>query len=321
MARVRMAVCLALAPVAVVACTGGGGDDAAGACEGLEPVNTGTFDLAGRPGAIVHVPLDYDPDDATPLVLVFHGGTDRPEGAEKQTGFSTLADQEGFIAVYPIAEEPNPAVGRVWSLTPIRQPTELDEQQQAMPSWLTEGVVEGNPDITYVEELLDELDAMLCVDAGRVYATGHSMGGGFASTLGCTLDDRIAAIGPVSVWNVVGLGECEPARSVPVMGMFSVDDSGYEGGEWTPVVDLESYPDFGERWAGLNTCSSGPEPDGQSGDASSQQWSGCSAPVVMWTLADGGHTWPGSTELGASTDIDATTTLWQFFTEHQLPVP
>jgi poly(3-hydroxybutyrate) depolymerase len=39
----------------------------------------------------------------------------------------------------------------------------------------------------------------------------------------------------------------------------------------------------------------------------------------MWTLAKGGHTWPGGDELFASDDIDATVALWEFFDEQRLP--
>lgn len=288
-----------------------------GVCEGLDAVQSGTFDLAGREGAIVHVPEGYDPDDATPVVLVFHGGLDSPEGTEEQTGFSDLADSEGFIAVYPIARE---LLGRdrLWSLTTARGPTEKTELQQSMAAWLTEGLVEGNVDIAYVEDLLGELETMFCVNSKRVYATGHSMGGGFAVTLACTLSDRLAAVGPVSVWTVKGLGDCQPSQSVPIMGFFSIDDSGYEGGEWAPYVELWSYAEFKELWADLNGCTAGPDPSDQSGQATSEEWSGCESPVIMWTLADGGHTWPGSSQLFASTNIDATKTLWDFFAQHEL---
>lgn len=186
-----------------------------------------------------------------------------------------------------------------------------------MPTWLTEGLVEGNVDVEYVESLLDEFSTMFCVDAGRVYATGHSMGGGFASTLACTNSDRIAAIGPVSVWSVKDLGECAPERSVPIMGCFSIDDSGYEGGEWAPNAELWSFNEFGELWSGINNCAAGPNADEEPGGASSQAWAGSAAPTVMWTLSDGGHTWPGSSELFASTDVDASKMLWEFFSQHQ----
>jgi polyhydroxybutyrate depolymerase len=304
--------------VFLAACGGGGEEAGIGACEGLSEIESGTFDVAGREGAIVHVPDSYDPDNATPVVLVFHGGADSPEGAEVQTGFSNVADEEGFLAVYPIARKLT-SLDRMWSLTTATQPTEMNELQRPMLSWLTEGLAEGNPDITYVENLLNELETMFCVDKSRVYATGHSMGGGFSHTLGCTLGDRIAAIGPASVWTVKGLGDCAPTRPLPIMGFFSIDDPGFEGGQWAPFVELWSFHEFGELWARLNNCTSGREPGDTSGDSSSDVWSGCSSPVIMWTLSDGGHTWPGGSQRFANTDINASETLWEFFTQHQLP--
>ena len=55
-------------------------------------------------------------------------------------------------------------------------------------------------------------------------------------------------------------------------------------------------------------------------------WSACDdrADVVLHTVADGGHTWPGGSGIPAiiaghtSTAIDATQTMWQFFEEHPL---
>jgi polyhydroxybutyrate depolymerase len=289
-----------------------------GACEGLDPIETGTFNLAGREGAIVHVPESYDPDDGTPVVLVLHGTNDDPKGTQAQTGLSDLADEQGFLAVYPVGRELSLSVGTGWSLTTAREPTQKDELQRNMAAWLTEGLADGNADIAYVEDLLDELQTIFCINENRIYVTGHSMGGGFAFILGCTLSDRIAAIGPVSVWAVKGLGECAPTRPVPVMGIFSIDDSGYDGGEWAPYVEAWSFPEFGELWAALNDCTPGSEAVDQSGGATLDAWSGCSQPVAMWTLSDGGHTWPGSGELFASADLDASRVLWAFFKQNSL---
>lgn len=312
------------------AACGGGDDRRAGGdeCRGLGVPDSGAYEFAGRAGTIVHVPADYDPGILTPVVLVFHGAMDEPSDIELITGFSELADEEGFLAVYPEGREgASPRANssdstRGWSLVNTRQGGTLTPVQEKISSWapwLTEGVIDGNPDVGYVEGLLGELEDVFCVDRSRVYATGHSMGGGFTFALGCTLSDQIAAIGPVSTFAVKDLGDCTPSRPVPVMSFFSIDDPGYEGGPWGPYVEQISFAEFGELWAEVNECASGPEAGEASGSSSSQVWAGCSAPVIMWSLSDGGHTWPGSTsEEFASTDIDASVTLWEFFARHEL---
>src|SRR5689334_15791630 len=49
----------------------------------------------------LHVPPSYDSVRPMPLVLAFHGGSGSGRGMESLTGFSTLADQKGFLVVYP----------------------------------------------------------------------------------------------------------------------------------------------------------------------------------------------------------------------------
>ena len=48
-------------------------------------------------------------------------------------------------------------------------------------------------DLTMVQSLLSHIEATLCVDASRVYATGMSDGGAMTSVLACTAPDKFAA--------------------------------------------------------------------------------------------------------------------------------
>ena len=52
-------------------------------------------------GYLVFLPPSYRPEHPAPLVLVFHGGGGRATGIAPHTGFSLLAEREGFVAVYP----------------------------------------------------------------------------------------------------------------------------------------------------------------------------------------------------------------------------
>ena len=49
----------------------------------------------------VHVPRDYDPSRSWPVVVSIHGAFSTADYHELRTGFSRLADQEGFIVLYP----------------------------------------------------------------------------------------------------------------------------------------------------------------------------------------------------------------------------
>jgi hypothetical protein len=49
----------------------------------------------------LHTPPSYQPGNAMPLVLAFHGSGDQGKDMAAHSGLSQLADQEGFIVVYP----------------------------------------------------------------------------------------------------------------------------------------------------------------------------------------------------------------------------
>ncbi len=107
---------------------------------------------------LLHVPPSYDGSEPVPLVLVYHGAGGSGQTVAERTGFSAIADREGFIAVYP---------DRL-----------------------------GNPE--QVGLLLDDLEETLRIDPDRVYATGYSNGGVLMHDLACGLDGRFAAFAPVA---------------------------------------------------------------------------------------------------------------------------
>ena len=63
---------------------------------------TRTLNYDGRERSyILRTPPDYDGTSPIPVVLVFHGGGGSAARAVTMTGFNDLADQFGFLAVYP----------------------------------------------------------------------------------------------------------------------------------------------------------------------------------------------------------------------------
>ena len=49
----------------------------------------------------VHVPSGYTDARTFPLIVVIHGAFSTAREMEEHSGFSELADREGFLAVYP----------------------------------------------------------------------------------------------------------------------------------------------------------------------------------------------------------------------------
>jgi polyhydroxybutyrate depolymerase len=100
----------------------------------------------------------------------------------------------------------------------------------------------------------------------------------------------------------------------------------YEGGEFDRSdVPFPYIPDWVATLAQRNECDDDPLEIPASGEASGVRYTNCAADVTFYTIAGGGHTWPGGKPIPewiaghTSQDIDATRTLWGFFLAHPLP--
>lgn len=257
----------------------------------------------------VHVPPGYDGPLALPVVLLFHGGGGSADQLQNRSaGMDPIADREGFVAVYP-------------------------DGTGALRTWNAGGccgaaVRDAVDDVGFVGALLDELEAELCVDRRRVYASGMSNGGMMSHRLGCELADRIAAIAPVAAVDVTAT--CAPSRPVPIFHVHGSSDGHvpWEGGVGCGPsgVDYPSVPDSIEGWRSRNGCETTTTPGFSEGDGRCDGYDGCDADTVLCTIEGGGHSWPGGAPgAGAidcpadgpqSTTFFASEAIWSFFADH-----
>ncbi len=237
----------------------------------------------------LHIPPGYRAGSPAPLVFGFHGaGSTGPE-FERYSGFSVLADQAGFIAVYP-------------------------QGLGDLANWDT---LPNSKDVPFVRDLLVGLEARCSIDPRRVFATGHSRGGGMANRLGCDLSDRIAAIGPVSGDYENG-ESCSPVRPLAVVAFHGTSDPTIPyNGFGLPGAIHESYtrigtpiPTWAANWSARNGCSSTSSIVFQEGQVSGQEWADCQsgADVLLYTISAGTHNWPA--------DVNAAQMIWDFFVQH-----
>lgn len=267
-----------------------------------------TLDVGGtRRSYLLYLPSTWQRGRPLPLVLVFHGAGGRGAGMARHTGFSRVAEREGFAVAYP------DGVNRRWN----------DGR----------GIGGARDDVGFVRALVDSLGRQVGVDARRVYATGISNGAMFAYRLACDLPGVFAAIAPVAGAVPASLAErCGSAAPVSVLAMQGTADPfvPYRGGGVTlrggPVLSAEGSAEF---WARVNGCAAAPDA-GPAMDSVSDgtrlrrtAWHGCPAEraVVLYTIEGGGHTWPGgpaaASRVGrASREIDATAAIWSFFQRH-----
>ncbi|WP_423058240.1 alpha/beta hydrolase family esterase [Brevibacterium linens] len=249
----------------------------------------------------INIPRDYEISTPLPLVIGFHGnGSD---GAEFQnyTGLPTLP----AITAFPDGDE-----------------------SDGKRSWQGAPYASGADDVAFVSDLLDSIESEHCIDLNRVYATGKSNGGGMVSVLACNLRDRFSAFAPVTgAYYPQSTEGCDYSTPTPMLAIHGTGDATmhYEGGH----RQGEDYPGVREwiqPWAEASGCEKTKERQvGRKGeDVVRTQWTQCTeetpAPVELYSVADGGHVWPGEVVYSgggyATKDFSATDMIWDFFTSH-----
>lgn len=248
---------------------------------------------------LLHVPATYQADIPTPVVLIFHGHGGSAAGMEG-IGFSRLADQQDFIAVYPQG---------------------LPEGRGGPSFWADIGPIDdGIDDVLFVSDLLNTLQKEFCVDAHRIYATGFSNGGGMTNFLACRLAGRIAAFAPISGDHYPPPGGCQPGRPISLLEINGTADPlvPYNG---IPVSEElawpeSSIPQYLQEWATRDGCTGQPAIFLQSAKVLGEQWTNCPAhaTIMHYRMIGEGHSWPAS--IG---DVSGTETIWQFLLAHPLP--
>jgi len=117
----------------------------------------------------VYVPEKYAQMDTTWMVLGLHGSGESGEEFSK-IGFNRLADEMGFIAVYPD--------GRI-----INGNHEWNNDEN---------------DVQFINSILDTMIAKYKIDTNRMYSTGYSAGGFFSYDLTFYLEGRLAGVAPMA---------------------------------------------------------------------------------------------------------------------------
>jgi len=275
-----------------------------------------TLDHGGRSRTyILHVPPTYDLSHPVPLVLSLHGGGGNAENQRRLSGFNRLADEHGFIVVYPNG------TGRFRNVL-------LTWNGGTCCGYAQENNVD---DVGFIRALVAELQREYAVDPRRIYVTGFSNGGILAYRLACEASDLIAAIAPVA--GTLNCAPCQPTHPVSVIHFHGTDDARlpYEGGvgrDSLVGVDFTSVRESVEFWVALNGCD--PEPQTKTfADVQHQVWSGCrdGTAVELYTIVGGKHAWPGSAgPAWAGGDeptptISASKLIWEFFSAHPKPTP
>lgn len=251
---------------------------------------------------LLHLPLGYQDTTPLPLLLNFHGHGSNALQQQYRTGFSTLADKQHIIVAYPQGVVgPDHHTG--WDIGPHWDPQVND--------------------VLFTSTLLNYLQATLCINPDRIYATGFSNGGGMTNLLACKMADRFAAFASESGSYPAMPGGCHPLRPVPLLEIHGTGDHVVPYGGSL----LKGYPPVAlwlHGWVIRDGCTTTPtvflHKDGLVGE----QWT-CRAhtTLVHYRVTGMPHMWPLHFVLhskGSMIVLDATTTMWNFLQQYSLPL-
>jgi polyhydroxybutyrate depolymerase len=250
---------------------------------------TTTLKPLGTREYYLHAPTTTAPGAA--LFVVLHGGAGNAHSIETGTGFSALADAEGFYVAYPEGTEIPSAPGhRVWNAG----------------TCCGVAVTKQIKDVTFISAVIQKCLAENPINPARVYIGGMSNGAMMAYRYAVEAASNVAAC--VVVAGTLCIDNADAAKQVPVLHIHGDEDSNvpFAGGlgDGMSGVDYRSVPDtiaLLRLARGKMLTKIEHEPLYKR-----TTWSGGSGAQVQLALIYGGeHAWP-------TTPINATQEAWAF---------
>jgi polyhydroxybutyrate depolymerase len=264
----------------------------------------------------LHVPGGYCTGEAVPLLVVIHGAFSTAKDIENVSGFSRLAEEQNFVAVYPNG------FGIFGFL-----------QHWNAGHCCGKAKKDGIDDVAFLDAVIADVRRHVSVDERRIYMVGFSNGGMLAYRFAAERSETLAAVAALSaalggydkddevVWEMPA-----PVASVPLLIMHGdADDSiPYDGGR-SPRHQNQYYLSVREAvdfWVKVNGCDDVPQTaKTHRGQVQESRWvnSDTSTETVLYTLKGWGHDWPGlefTRDLPASNPLsgfDGTRVIWEFF--------
>lgn len=207
--------------------------------------------------ALVHVPPSAKTEPA-PLVFAFHGHGGSMNNAARMFGYHQLWPQA--LVVY---------------MQGLNTPGRLTDPEGKRPGWQRSAGDQGDRDLKFFDAVFASLKHDYRVDPRRIFATGHSNGGGFTYLLWATRGDRFAAMAPSAAVAAKTFGQLQPK---PVLHLAGEHDAlvKFEWQRWT-MDALRKLNECGEGQPWEKWCTLYPSKIG--------------APVVT-LIHPGTHTFP-----------------------------
>jgi polyhydroxybutyrate depolymerase len=270
---------------------------------------------------LLHVPALGD-GTRRPLVLMLHGAGGSAAGASKAYGWLAASDKYGFEVAFPQATANDPS-----------KPANFGTNPRYWNDGSGRGAVgrRDEPDIDFLNHVLDDIESKSQIDVKRIYVAGFSSGGSMSFRVGAEMANRIAAIAPVS--GELQIKDPHPARPIPTLYMIGDSDplNPYNGGQgtnpWGKPSNKPTVQQTVDDWRNAIGASSPAESLSGAPETRTVGYSGPhDAELIFITVIGQGHEWPGRPRVlpesvsGPSVDTyHATEAIWSFFSRHELP--
>jgi polyhydroxybutyrate depolymerase len=266
----------------------------------------------------IYIPSTYTPEISSPLLIALHGISGWDLQLMYNTEFNNLAEANGFIVAYPNgnAELVDNKVIRSWnggSCCAISQRNNSD-------------------DLSYINNLIDDVSSRYSINSKRVYLTGHSNGSMLAQKLACQLSNKITAVAVVA--GRLLLDTCSPESPVSILQIYGTADTlnpenggttNYTLGAYTYQFSSRPVMSSVQMLAVANGCSTNfsENKNVSNKDLTISTWPDCKNGVVVSAIKITGasHAWMGHPPQSADSikilgepymKLDASKAIWSF---------
>lgn len=235
---------------------------------------------------VVYIPQSYTGTTAVPLLMVIHGAHNTPGLAESWSQMDPIADENGFIIIYPAGLD-------CWNVGGTVLP----------------GCSAADDDVGFLNNVIAEVESQSCIDTERVYVTGISNGSMMAQYMGCHFTDTFAAAG-----GVAAAGGCTPSRPLPFFYVLGTADD---------IVGWDNGANA-LNWAKRNNCNTTTPVTVYDQDTNTCiVYQDCDAGVEVefCTVTGMPHCWPDNCYQGPGgyQPFKVSPLMWDFFSKYTLP--
>jgi predicted peptidase len=158
----------------------------------------------------LYVPSNYNPNKATPLLVLLHGLTSNPEQVIGYDGISQQAEKYGMIVVAPFGYNEGGWYGSMGPGNDFGSEM-LNRYTKGAPSNL--GELSEKDVLNVLEIIRNEFN----IDDQRIYLSGHSMGGGGTLYLGMKHAGKWAALAAMAPAIYTDPAQIETIKSTPII--------------------------------------------------------------------------------------------------------